>query len=120
MVDHVCMRCAQVSPSTLFTNICQGIPKRFVRVQVVNLKINESEISAFSDLPHDQITVPGEPQEVKVTPLNSTSIHVVWRPPLEKDRNGVIRGYHVHVQEVKEEVIKLEYYIQYLKLKNYL
>ncbi|CAB3383209.1 Hypothetical predicted protein [Cloeon dipterum] len=30
-----------------------------------------------------------------------------WRellPPLEKDRHGVGRGYHIHVQEAKEEV----------------
>lgn len=48
--------------------------------------------------------MPGDPQEVKATPLNSTSIHVNWKPPLEKDRNGIIRGYHIHVQEVRDEV----------------
>ncbi|XP_045495548.1 tyrosine-protein phosphatase Lar isoform X3 [Colias croceus] len=47
--------------------------------------------------------VPGEPQEVKVNSINSTSIHVTWKPPQEKDKNGIIRGYHVHVQEVREE-----------------
>ncbi|XP_026325264.1 tyrosine-protein phosphatase Lar isoform X6 [Hyposmocoma kahamanoa] len=47
--------------------------------------------------------VPGEPQDVKVTAINSTSIHVTWKPPLEKEKNGIIRGYHVHVQEVREE-----------------
>ncbi|XP_046968895.1 tyrosine-protein phosphatase Lar isoform X1 [Vanessa cardui] len=47
--------------------------------------------------------VPGEPQEVKVTAINSTSIHVTWKPPPEKEKNGIIRGYHVHVQEVREE-----------------
>ncbi|KAM7354359.1 tyrosine-protein phosphatase Lar isoform 3-T7 [Cochliomyia hominivorax] len=47
--------------------------------------------------------VPGDPQEVKATPINSTSIHVTWKPPLEKDRNGIIRGYHIHVQEVRDE-----------------
>ncbi|XP_047503820.1 tyrosine-protein phosphatase Lar isoform X7 [Pieris napi] len=47
--------------------------------------------------------VPGEPQDVKVNAINSTSIHVTWKPPQEKDKNGIIRGYHVHVQEVKEE-----------------
>lgn len=49
--------------------------------------------------------MPGEPQEVKVTAINSTSIHVTWKPPPEKEKNGIIRGYHVHVQEVREEVI---------------
>lgn len=48
--------------------------------------------------------VPGDPQDVKVTPVNSTTIHVTWKPPAEKDRHGIIRGYHVHVQEIKEEV----------------
>ncbi|XP_075224407.1 tyrosine-protein phosphatase Lar isoform X3 [Lycorma delicatula] len=47
--------------------------------------------------------VPGDPQEVKVQPINSTAIHVQWKPPAEKDRNGIIRGYHIHVQETKED-----------------
>ncbi|XP_047503815.1 tyrosine-protein phosphatase Lar isoform X3 [Pieris napi] len=51
----------------------------------------------------DAIKMPGEPQDVKVNAINSTSIHVTWKPPQEKDKNGIIRGYHVHVQEVKEE-----------------
>ena len=50
------------------------------------------------------ITVPGDPQDVRATSINSTAIRVQWRPPLEKDRNGIIRGYHIHVQETKEEV----------------
>lgn len=49
--------------------------------------------------------VPGDPQDVKVTPTNSTTIKVNWKPPLAKDRNGIIRGYHIHVQETKEEVL---------------
>lgn len=48
--------------------------------------------------------MPGDPQEVKVQPINSTAIHVQWKPPTEKDRNGIIRGYHIHVQETKEDV----------------
>uniref|UniRef100_A0A1B6E7X3 protein-tyrosine-phosphatase n=1 Tax=Clastoptera arizonana TaxID=38151 RepID=A0A1B6E7X3_9HEMI len=47
--------------------------------------------------------VPGDPQDVKVHEINSTAIHVQWKPPVEKDRNGIIRGYHIHVQEIKEE-----------------
>lgn len=50
------------------------------------------------------VTVPGNPQDVKATAINSTTIRVEWKPPLVKDQNGVIRGYHVHVQEVREEV----------------
>lgn len=60
--------------------------------------------------------MPGDPQEVKATPLNSTSIHVSWKPPLEKDRNGIIRGYHIHVQEVRDEV--RESYIYFKILEN--
>ncbi|XP_076680114.1 tyrosine-protein phosphatase Lar isoform X4 [Andrena cerasifolii] len=47
--------------------------------------------------------VPGDPQDVVLTPINSTAIHVKWKPPKSKEQNGVIRGYHVHVQEVREE-----------------
>ncbi|XP_029170272.1 tyrosine-protein phosphatase Lar isoform X7 [Nylanderia fulva] len=47
--------------------------------------------------------MPGDPQDVKVTSINSTAIHVEWKPPKAKDQNGVIRGYHIHVQEVREE-----------------
>lgn len=50
------------------------------------------------------LTVPGEPQEVKITAMNSTTIHVAWKPPQEKEKNGIIRGYHVHVQELRDEV----------------
>lgn len=54
-------------------------------------------------------TVPGDPQDVKVTPINSTTIKVNWSPPLAKDRNGIILGYHVHVQETKDEVNTISY-----------
>ncbi|XP_077297678.1 tyrosine-protein phosphatase Lar isoform X3 [Arctopsyche grandis] len=47
--------------------------------------------------------VPGEAQDVRASPINSTALHVTWKPPQEKDRNGIIRGYHVHVQEIKDE-----------------
>lgn len=50
--------------------------------------------------------VPGEPQDVRVNAINSTALHVQWKDPLEKDRNGIIMGYHIHVQETKEEVCR--------------
>lgn len=50
------------------------------------------------------VTVPGNPQDVTATALNSTTIRVEWKPPRVNDQNGVIRGYHVHIQEVAEEV----------------
>ncbi|XP_022247937.1 tyrosine-protein phosphatase Lar-like isoform X3 [Limulus polyphemus] len=43
--------------------------------------------------------VPGEPRNVKVDPVNSTSLQVQWKPPANKDRNGLIRGYQIHIQE---------------------
>lgn len=49
-------------------------------------------------------SVPGEPQNVRVNVLNSTALGVQWKPPQEKDRNGIIRGYHIHVQETRDEV----------------
>lgn len=54
--------------------------------------------------PTQQNAVPGEPLDVQATPLNSTSIYVSWKPPQEKDQHGIIRGYHIHLQELKEEV----------------
>uniref|UniRef100_A0A8D8LSC0 protein-tyrosine-phosphatase n=1 Tax=Cacopsylla melanoneura TaxID=428564 RepID=A0A8D8LSC0_9HEMI len=51
----------------------------------------------------DNFKMPGPPTDVKLTNVNSTTVHVEWRPPNEKERNGVIRGYHIHVQETKEE-----------------
>ncbi|XP_050443629.1 tyrosine-protein phosphatase Lar isoform X3 [Adelges cooleyi] len=47
--------------------------------------------------------VPGPPTDVKVQPVNSTTIHVQWRPPSEDQRHGIIRGYHIHIQEAKLE-----------------
>lgn len=41
---------------------------------------------------------------MRVNAINSTALHVAWKPPQDKDRNGIIMGYHIHVQETKEEV----------------
>lgn len=61
------------------------------------------------------VTVPGEPQDVRVNAINSTTLHVIWKPPQEKDRNGIIMGYHIHVQETKEEVCFDEFFFSYFK-----
>ncbi|GAB6031685.1 hypothetical protein CHUAL_009436, partial [Chamberlinius hualienensis] len=45
---------------------------------------------------------PGDPRKVRVSSINSTAIHVEWQPPMDDDRNGIIRGYQIHVQEVNE------------------
>lgn len=47
--------------------------------------------------------VPGEPLNVKVIPINSTTINVSWKAPANRDRNGLIRGYQIHVQEMNKE-----------------
>jgi hypothetical protein len=48
--------------------------------------------------------VPGDPQKVTVISVNSTSIRVEWKPPVEKEQYGIIRGYQIHVQEVDAKV----------------
>ncbi|XP_034939072.1 tyrosine-protein phosphatase Lar isoform X2 [Chelonus insularis] len=47
--------------------------------------------------------VPGKPQDVNATAINSTAITVRWKPPRVQDQNGVIRGYQINVQEVSDE-----------------
>ena len=44
------------------------------------------------------VSVPGEPQNVLASAINSSSVEVVWDPPVEKDKNGVIRGYQIYVK----------------------
>lgn len=44
--------------------------------------------------------VPGEPRDVKASALNSSSVMIEWKAPLNKEQNGLIRGYQIHVQEV--------------------
>jgi netrin-G3 ligand len=51
--------------------------------------------------------VPGEPRKFKVDILNSTAVSVQWRPPADRDHNGIIRGYmirYVTVIDVDEPV----------------
>lgn len=47
-------------------------------------------------------TVPGEPRDVKVTAINSTCIEVEWKPPSNREQNGLIRGYQIHVVEMSK------------------
>ncbi|KAJ8964751.1 hypothetical protein NQ317_008056 [Molorchus minor] len=62
-------------------------------------------INNWNHIQINNLTVPGDPQDIKVTPINSTSIRVNWKPPQVHERNGIILGYHVHVQEVKDELL---------------
>jgi hypothetical protein len=48
-------------------------------------------------------TVPGEPRKVKLEAINSTAVGVQWRPPAEREQNGVIRGYQVLYVKLDDE-----------------
>ena len=37
------------------------------------------------------------PTTIEAHKFNSTSVFLSWRPPLAQYRNGIIQGYHVHV-----------------------
>lgn len=58
--------------------------------------------STYSVYRHYTYIVPGEPRNVKLSPLNSTAISVNWKPPSNRDRHGLIRGFQIHVQEVNK------------------
>ena len=51
---------------------------------------------------HICMLVPGEPRRVRLDAVNSTAVHVQWRPPLEREQNGVIRGYQVLYMRIDE------------------
>ena len=42
--------------------------------------------------------VPGEPTNLQAKVINSSTVQVSWDPPVDKDQNGIIRGYQIHVQ----------------------
>ena len=44
------------------------------------------------------VLVPGEPTNLQARIINSSSVEVTWDPPVDKDQNGIIRGYQIHVQ----------------------
>ncbi|XP_043196400.1 tyrosine-protein phosphatase Lar-like isoform X3 [Amphibalanus amphitrite] len=47
--------------------------------------------------------VPGKPRNLTAVVLNSTAVQLSWAPPSDNERNGIIRGYQVHVQELGSE-----------------
>ena len=55
--------------------------------------------------------MPGDPQNVAVVAVNSTAIRVEWKPPVEKEQFGVIRGYQIHVQEIDAKVFFFYFFI---------
>ena len=42
--------------------------------------------------------VPGEPRDVEAKPYNSSTVIVVWKPPSDDKKNGVIRAYQIYIQ----------------------
>lgn len=44
--------------------------------------------------------MPGEPRRIRLEAVNSTVISVQWQPPLDREQNGVIRGYQIHFARV--------------------
>jgi len=52
--------------------------------------------------------VPGEPRRLRLVAINSTAVSVQWQPPLDRELNGVVRGYQVHYAQTDtddEEVV---------------
>ncbi|XP_071850013.1 receptor-type tyrosine-protein phosphatase delta-like isoform X2 [Apostichopus japonicus] len=50
----------------------------------------------------DEDVPEGPPTTVRVSAINSTTVHVQWSPPLQSLQNGVIRGYQIHYGLVDE------------------
>jgi len=40
--------------------------------------------------------VPGEARRLRLEAVNSTAVSVQYQPPLDRELNGVIRGYQIH------------------------
>lgn len=51
----------------------------------------------------------GQPQQVTLTAVTSTSIKVSWGPLPADDRNGIIKGYKVNYQSLPNGDIELEF-----------
>jgi len=47
--------------------------------------------------------VPGEVRRLRLEAVNSTAISVQWQPPLDRDLNGVIRGYQIHYTRTTQD-----------------
>lgn len=49
------------------------------------------------------VAVPGAPpRRVEVDAVNSTALHVTWKPPLVQKQHGEIRGYQVVYSHVED------------------
>jgi len=47
--------------------------------------------------------VPGEPRRLRLDAVNSTAVSVQWQPPLDRELNGVIRGYQIHYSQMNAD-----------------
>ncbi|CAG0898985.1 unnamed protein product [Darwinula stevensoni] len=53
--------------------------------------------------------VPSEPLEIKTKVINSTSLFVEWKPPMQDENHGFIIGYQIYIHgEVNEEELVAE------------
>jgi len=47
--------------------------------------------------------VPGEPRRLRLDAVNSTAVSVQWQPPLDRELNGVVRGYQIHYAQTNSD-----------------
>ena len=40
------------------------------------------------------------PENLITTPLSSTTLYLTWQPPVEEERNGIIRRYIINITEL--------------------
>ena len=40
------------------------------------------------------------PENLHATPLDSRTLHIAWQPPVEEERNGIIRRYVINITEL--------------------
>ncbi|KAH6937197.1 hypothetical protein HPB50_025982 [Hyalomma asiaticum] len=86
-----------VIESTEFSHVVSGLrPKTSYefRLRAEN-SIGLSESSDTLVVTTDEEAPTGAPQNIRVTPTGSRSLHVTWKPPLDEESNGLVQGYYV-------------------------
>ena len=68
-----------------------------LRVNKILLNMTTGQLCVFFSAPG------GPPQNISITVLNSTAIHVNWLPPLPEIQNGIIRQYTVNVKVIQTQ-----------------
>ncbi|KAL3248157.1 hypothetical protein MRX96_056571 [Rhipicephalus microplus] len=86
-----------VIESTEFSHVASGLrPKTSYefRLRAEN-SIGLSECSDTLVVTTEEEAPTGAPQNIRVTPTGSRSLHVSWKPPLDDESNGLVQGYYV-------------------------